>query len=256
MPQDIQSIDDLNNASSVTIRLIPKRIALGDNLPFDIVPDPVHYYVAFYANETEIVAIHGLAFDRETGEDVAVGQTDDTLRSIIAVNGILLNAESGELFLSEMETMGDGRGIIVAEITDTEEFNRIYQRAFGAVDAINDMNLTYDRFSPLNSCDAQNSNTVAATILNVMGFDWPSEANYFAPGRERLLLPEDWEFGANDYAPFETGQDAMIGLDGISYEFFKSVTEDPIPDGRNYVYATEFPEIKRYGPPGKLGRRP
>lgn len=194
---------------------------VSTDLDMPFLGSPNHNYISIRdSSGEEIFAIHGLAVDRETGAILSVGDNDDTLRAVIT---------SPEFFDIHDTYDKDGEHVL---FTGSEE--EVLRRVLPALDAvafINNQNLIYDKFQLGGT--SQNSNSVAHTMVEAMGFEFPEEIErYWAPGHDRIILPEDW---SSPYA------DPSLSSDDVFFRFFdlaevvapgdtlRQATEDPIP---------------------------
>lgn len=156
-------------------------VLVSTDLDMPFLGSPNHSYVSIRGPDGEkIFAIHGLAIDRETGGIVAVGDNDNTLRAVITTPD----------FFDIHDTFNkDGEYTLFTGSQDD-----VLRRVLPALDAvtfINDQNLIYDKYSLTHG--GQNSNSVAHTMVDAMGFEFPEDIERFwAPGHNRILLPDDW----------------------------------------------------------------
>ncbi len=191
-----------------------------------------HNAVSVYFGEEEAFTIHGMAVNREKGGVEAVGDNDDTLRALI------IPGNRNDLF--DMPINGEHT---IFEGT-AEEAAPIMLAAFDAVKYINDQNLNYDPFEVFGT--SQNSNSVAHTIVEAMEQKFPEESEkYWAPGHDRILLPEDWksiylmESTSDEIKTQALQRPALEKIDPI--HVLQQAMDDPIPNRHNIFYDREEP---------------
>lgn len=194
---------------------------VSTDLGMPLLGSPNHNYISVRdLRGEEIFAIHGLAIDRETGGVVAVGDNDDTLRAVIT---------TPEFFDIHDTYEKDSEHVLFTG--SEEDVLRRVLPAFDATAFINNQNLIYDKIEVAGT--AQNSNSVAHTMVEAMGFDFPEEIErYWAPGHDRILLPEDW---SSPFADPSMSEDQVF----LSFYYFGDVVgpgeilrqaiEDPVP---------------------------
>lgn len=157
-----------------------------------------HNAVIVYIGNNEAFAFHGFAVDRETGDTTGIGDTkNDTLRAMI------LPPQESEDF--KMHISGES----VFFQGDWEEGIRKSASGLDAMKFINDQNLDYDPYVLIGT--AQNSNSVAHTIVHAMGSEFPKGAEeHWAPGHDRILVPEGWSSALSSSTnTLETYQNAL-----------------------------------------------
>lgn len=164
-----------------------------------------HNAVIVYIGNEEAFAIHGFAIDRETGDMSGIGDTkNDTLRAMI------LPQHESALF--DMPISGEN----VFFQGSLEDAAKKLASGLDAIKFINDQNLDYDPYVLIGT--AQNSNSVAHTIVHAMGESFPKGAEeHWAPGHDRILVPEGWSsIYASPSTPVEAFRNALSGENILS----------------------------------------
>lgn len=154
-------------------------------LALPLLPDPAHNGLLFVgSHEGDFTfSINGSAINRRTGEMESIGGNSDAL------------------LVNEHYTRSDS-DITVTEIYNGS-FDDVMKKLRITLDAscfINKQNLAYDLFE--FSGTAQNSNSVAYSLMRAMGFELPEyHKKYMMPGHGRLLLPSGWRSFYEDWEP-------------------------------------------------------
>jgi len=143
-----------------------------------------HNELVFLHKNKVLMAINGDPYNRTTGAlSPPTFNHHDTLRvSILPENtmGDKVNAENYPL-LKTTELFSGREG----------KFAELAGRAMEAAHSINNSNIDYIMFSPIFT--AQNSNSVAYTLMQAMGLQVPAGTDLpWAPGHGRLLLPDNF----------------------------------------------------------------
>ena len=172
--------------------------------------DAVHHEITIETPSGSFV-LNGMAIDRETGETGATAIVgDSTIRVVQDVNSSLADGDNGMRIVAEE----------VAWSGSKSEFDGKYLRAIEAGSHINHLNLDYRAMSLFDV--AQNSNSVAATLLDAMDVDIPAKIqNLWDPGIDRIMLPqsgfssdvngfEDYSAGAREYYFVQLFEDINI----------------------------------------------
>lgn len=162
----------------------------------------VHNEIAFYEDGKIIFSLNGNAHDPQTGEfkQFAIA-SDHTLR---------VSAYNKSLEQLNMELAGS----VTLDKLSRQEFFEKVNAATTAGKFINDNKIDYVILGGLNH-EAQNSNSVATSLLHSMGYAYPEKelAHLWAPGSKRNLLPDDWS--TNDNAPTGTIIEQANDLDPV-----------------------------------------
>ena len=118
--------------------------------------DPVHLFISLRdPNGKEITQIHGLPFDRKTGEQSIVGDYDDTIKAVF-------DRRMGREIISETELW---RG-------KAKDFAAKIANAASAGNTINKKDYKYRPYLPF--FEGRNSNSVAREMIEAMGLKIPA----------------------------------------------------------------------------------
>ncbi|MCF8495280.1 MAG: hypothetical protein K9G62_01285 [Alphaproteobacteria bacterium] len=161
-----QKLQNRNQSSSHSIALVTAEMGVAGS--------PIYHYIVFRDHTgTNRMEMHGLPVARGPGSGVR------------ALRGVMAPASSAGLPSSHFKTISDAilfRGPV-------REYLRKMACAVDALNFINNQNLNYRSFD--ESGDGPNS--IAHTLVQAMELEFPVGAAYFwAPGRERILLPRNW----------------------------------------------------------------
>jgi hypothetical protein len=157
------------------------------NIP--LIGRAVHNEVVFSVNGQPLFAFNGDAYNRRSGELTNFSTSgEDTLR-VRVLEGVALQDIAPDYPLVSQT---------VAANLSKEDFVRGLAQAVEASEFINSQNLNYIIVgAPIlrgHHFEAQNSNSAANTIMTAMGIPMPVEVrSQWAPGQDRLLLPEGWK---------------------------------------------------------------
>lgn len=144
----------------------------------------VHNEIVFIVDGRVVAAFNGDPYNRETGGIPARSYSNqDTLRVSVKLNAGTLENDPR-----------NGAPLLATGVAFTGSREEILEKlgvATDAAHAINDSNIDYIMASIGSS--PQNSNSVAATLLQSMGLNSPASlAGVWAPGEGRSLLPADF----------------------------------------------------------------
>jgi hypothetical protein len=139
----------------------------------------IHNEVAFYRNGEPMMAVNGYAHNSQKGGHsttaLSPGNTlratiSDTLHDGKMVSSISLGTMDREAMIEKMKTVVSASQFINA--------NKIEYVAMGGP-----------------HFEAQNSNSIATSLLTAMGYQYPDKAlaQFWDPGSKRPLLPNDWK---------------------------------------------------------------
>ncbi|MFK7840435.1 MAG: hypothetical protein AB8B83_08930 [Bdellovibrionales bacterium] len=151
-----------------------------------IFTDPiVHYEIVFVDPNGELNnVINGHPFEKGSG-DYAGGfraASDENVLQAVYGSNTSFGDITGDQPLTVFKLWQGG----------TSEFYELRNRAREAGAVINEMDVDYIIIDAFR--DAQNSNSIAGTIIQAMGLDIPHEASsLWAPGIDRHLLPSDFQ---------------------------------------------------------------
>ena len=142
----------------------------------------VHHEVSFYYPDGELFqTLNGHPFDRASG-DISLGVGDNKTLRVIHDSSKDYEALTGDEPISEV-TLWEG---------DRVGFYDKLFRSREAATFINQQNLDYELVNPFVT--SQNSNSVAYTMVRVMGLDFPPETwGTWAPGHGRYLMPDRFQ---------------------------------------------------------------
>lgn len=151
---------------------------LGINIPI-----ASHQFLAKFNSEANIVGeFHGFAIDPSTGERKPVGTWSDKLK---AYEFPTRDGNFSGLYREGQpsKTLIFGNDIII---------DKRWEAAHNAVEALKNRTINY---APLDCNDdptdfrSGNSNSIARTLVEVMGFQYESFSGRWVPGSEKNLLP-------------------------------------------------------------------
>jgi len=139
-----------------------------------------HNEILFMIDEKTQLALHGMAFDRYSGNPKPAPLAGFNTLQVVGSKSF---SDKGMKLLGSA-TIFEG---------DLSEMYELLGRAAEAGNYINKKNLDYVVIgSPFGH--AQNSNSVASTLIKAMGLTYPPEIeNIWAPGHERTLIPNNWK---------------------------------------------------------------
>ena len=149
------------------------------------------------------------------------------------------------LFVSKNYNGLDGADRMVTEIFSGsyEDVMRYYLIALDAAHFINQQNLRYQ----LGIFEkGQNSNSVADSLLQALGFNMPERHNIFIiPGHGRLLLPKGWK---SFYADWTPPSDDLALLKNyveqiVIYAHIENYGTSPAPE-RPFYFMPDAPFVK------------
>lgn len=149
----------------------------------------VHNEVVFMTNGQPLFAFNGDAYNRQTGALTERSTSGEDSLRVRVLQGITLEQIAPDYPLV---------GHRVVANPGKEEFVRQLSRAVEAAEFINSQNLNYIIVgAPIVSghhFDAQNSNSVASTIMTATGTPVPADVrSQWAPGQDRVMLPQGWK---------------------------------------------------------------
>lgn len=155
---------------------------LSEDIPY--IPEAVHNAILIRKNGEPFALFNGQAHSRETGEPINF--TDDstnTLRvRVLDAKERLEQYEEHEINTTET---------VLWEGPEAEGNLMIANMAEAAL-YMNSQNLPYVLVDPFSM--GQNSNSVARTLVEAAGLEYPYEVELmWAPGDQRVLLPSDWD---------------------------------------------------------------
>ncbi|MGH1375273.1 MAG: hypothetical protein ACRBCK_02900 [Alphaproteobacteria bacterium] len=212
------------------------------SMELDVFNSPHHNYLSLRdANNNEILAIHGLAVNRETGTPVDVGDEKDTLRVMMMgpdtsiVGDSPINGDHVIFQGNPLETMQK-----FLAIADAAHF-------------INSQNLAYDPYELIGV--GQNSNSVAHSLVVAMGEEFPEESErLWAPGHDRILLPTDWtSFYADNELSTGNTMKVLYGVAANELQIQNVIAkaiEDEAPDPKSDIYFDRDEPFVPYTPTG------
>ena len=207
------------NAHEMSIHVVSVNL----NVLPEGLPQPNHNYISIRDHTgQELLAIHGFAVDREIGDIVASGGESDTLRAFMLPHKFSKKLMESFPVEAEKEIW---RGSNV-------EGNQKLLSGLDAMVFFNKQNLVYHKVG-LEA--GQNSNSIAHSIVKAMGLEFPTEiANLWAPGHDRILLPENWtSYYARGLLDPKQAEQAYAGLLTHELDFgniLKQVKQDPVPE--------------------------
>lgn len=172
-----------------------------------------HNEIVFSVGDKDLVALNGDAYNRESGNLVFFSTSPDgTLR--VRGGPSLKDYATDEFPLVKETTVFEG---------SKEEMIAMMAKAIEAAEFINKQNIDYLIVgAPVGSgvhFDAQNSNSVANTLLGAMGINNPSgQFDIWLPGKDRVLLASDYKFKTESMTHEERVQFIQSRLENFSEE--------------------------------------
>lgn len=155
----------------------------------------VHNEVAIYDDKGKFIsAFNGEAFDTKTGHGATFATGPTASLRVFYSEEPFKSPEKNELHHS----------IVIADNLSYDDILKKTNQAAAAGMHINDSKIEYVIFGGINHA-AQNSNSVATSILRAMGYDYPKNElpNTWAPGSERDLLPTNWKSDTDEITAAE-----------------------------------------------------
>lgn len=212
----------------------------------------VHHSIVFFdGDNVPQVLFSGEAMDYKTGKlarDLKrLGTENDTLR---VFSGHIKDDYSD----SFKKDFVDGD---ISNIVFTGSKAEVFEKMLLMMDAanhINQQNLQYQIVGVV--AESQNSNSVANSLLTAANIEIPPEvSNLWAPGFDRILLPENWksayanqDIALRDLKTLLKSAIPLIGPEAVA-EMVKNDGE--LPGAHDRIYDREEPRVP-YNPIGKV----
>lgn len=161
----------------------------------------VHNEVAFYKNGKIVTAFNGNAHSKQSGELSPYATKPGNVLRVTATNFdyTKIMELSGSVTLAKLER----------DDWETQIDNAILTGRF-----INSNPIDYIVLGGSEN-EAQNSNSVATSILHALGYKYPSNElkNLWAPGSQRLLTPDNWNSKLRD--SFSAPEPSLLARDEV-----------------------------------------
>lgn len=187
----------------------------------------VHNEVAFYRNGEPMIAFNGNAHNNQTGE----------LNTFAISSGNTLRVSAGDRTYGQNGMELVGSVTLGANLTREELLEKL-KAATAASQYINSNKIEYVVVGGV-SYEAQNSNSVASSLLTAMGYKYPANefSHVWAPGSKRDLLPNDWK-------PDLTTDALITALQELSRDRVgQQVRDEKIPRYRPEAGEQYFPNL-------------
>ena len=220
----------------------------------------VHNGIIVFKDDEPYLSFQGVAVDRDTGQIQAYAL--DPMQNTLRVFALTNRTTSDGIRTVDQGLINSPDSVMTEvfsgnEIEGTEKIMQLLETA----KFINDQNLPYVIGDIIQS--SQNSNSVARTLLEGAGIEYPEELEQmFAPGDGRILLPENWQsrFRFAHLDPDNLTEEQTKELTGLLHslpEYFEildprnvsdQAVTDPRPERRDadslYFHRSQPEEVK------------